>query len=160
MKINLQFFGGRGASSSTSTGKMQRTESRTDELIFGTIVETDDYYDIDGYSNARTLEGALLELAKAVETVDKGEADGLRMAVKYKEYNRVLPARGESGVQYILDYEDVPCASNLLDADIGGEAYGSKRKGKTLAGYENNGYNEYANARYYLHTRIIKRKNN
>lgn len=156
MKINLQFFGGRGASSSTSTGKMQRTESRTDELIFGTIVETNDYYDIDGYSNARTLEGALGDLAKAVETVDKGEAENIRMMIHYKEYDKVLPARGESGVQYILDYQDVPSASNPLDPDIGGKAYGSKRKGRKLSGYENDGYNEYANARYYLHTRIIK----
>lgn len=157
MKINLQYFGGRGATSvSGSTGKMQRTESRTDELIFGTIVETDNYYDIDGYSNARTLEGALRDLANAVETVDKGEAENIRMLIRDKEYSKVLPGKGETGAQYILDYQDVPSASNPLDADLGGIEYGSKRKGRKLAGYENDGYNEYANARYYLHTRIIK----
>ena len=40
--------------------------SYTDELIFGTVQETADYIDIDGYSNARNIKEAYKQLGNSV----------------------------------------------------------------------------------------------
>lgn len=100
-------------------------------LIFGTAHKAPDYIDIDGYSNAKTEEGALRDLAKAVEQYDEGEADAIRGMIKNNEVVQ-FPATKDS--DYILEWEDVPAATK----------------------YNDNGDPEYKDARYYMHTRIIR----
>lgn len=100
-------------------------------LIFGTAHKAPNWIDIDGYSNAKTEEGALRDLAKAVEQYDEGEANAIRSMIKNNEVVQ-FPATKDS--DYILEWEDVPAATK----------------------YNDNGDPEYKDARYYMHTRIIR----
>jgi len=79
-------------------------------IIYGTAMIREDSIDIDGYSNKKTLKGALADLAKAIEKYNKGEADALRSSIKFNEIEQVNTVP-EGGV-YILEYEEVPSASN------------------------------------------------
>lgn len=80
-------------------------------IIFGTAHIAPNYIDIDGYSNKKTVKGALSDLAKALEKYDKGEADSLRSAIKFGETEQVLPDKSLGPAQYILEYEEVPVAT-------------------------------------------------
>ena len=123
-----------------SLGANRNTVNRREEdikgtpLIFGTAVITDTYIDIDGYSNKKTEAGALSDLAKALDKYDKNEADGLRDVIKWNDIQQYSARREEPAAQYILEWEEVPGATRTKD----------------------DGELEYKNARYYLHTRILK----
>lgn len=103
-------------------------------LIFGTAMIRPDSIDIDGYSNKKTIKGALEDLAKALDKYDENEADGLRTAISANEIEQIHAIRGEGSAQYILEYEEVPLASR----------------------YNENEEMEYKPAKWYLHTRIVK----
>ena len=102
-------------------------------IIYGTAAIRPNSIDIDGYSNKKTLKGALSDLAKALEKYDKGEADALRDSIKFGEIGQVKPIEG-GGAQYILEYEEVPSAAR----------------------YNENDEMEYKEAKWYVHTRIIR----
>lgn len=104
---------------------------RNTPLIFATAAIRNDTIDIDGYSNKKTLKGALSDLAKALDKYNQVEADGLRDSIKNNEITQV----NIGGTNYILEYEEVPTASQLN---------------------ERTGEMEYKPAKWYVHTRIIK----
>lgn len=122
-----------------SVGKTPSTPSITEEqikgtpLVFATAMIREDSVDIDGYSNKKTLKGALSDLAKAIEKYNKGEADALRSSIKFNEIEQVNTVP-EGGV-YILEYEEVPSASQYN---------------------EETDEMEYAEGRWYVHTRFGK----
>lgn len=108
-------------------------------LIFGLANVREDYIDIDGYSNKKTLKGALSDLARAIEKYSKVEADGLRSCIKSNEISEIhYDSSCGFPQQYILEYEDVPCASTIV-GDIDNDDFEV----------------EYKDANWYLHTRII-----
>lgn len=104
-------------------------------LIFGRADIHENYIGIDGYSNKKTIEGALSDLAKAVEKYDKGEADFLRAAISNGETMQIHNDRTAGPAQYILEYEEVPSASQYN---------------------EQTGEMEYKNGRWYVYTRIVR----
>ena len=116
-------------------------------LTFGTAHVTDNYVDIDGYSNRKSEKALLNELAKAVEKYDKAEADNLRSAVKFNEITQ-YPASADS--DYILEWEKVPGASRNVDAD-GVDVLLSERDDAF-----DNSTTEEAPANYYVHIRFPK----
>ena len=72
---------------------------------------------LDGYSDRKTLRGALKDLAREVAKIDKGEADGI---TEYMDDTMVMVREGmtnEPGAWYI-EAEEVSCASRFNeDAD-------------------------------------------
>lgn len=103
-------------------------------LIYGTAMIRKDSIDIDGYSNKKTVKGALEDLAKALDKYSKLEADSLRGAISANELEQIHAVRDAGGAQYILEYEEVPGASQWNDA-----------KDEM----------EYKPAKWYVHTRIV-----
>ena len=118
-------------------------------LIFGLtrIDEARGIAWIDGYSNARTLKQAVLQLAKAAEAVCSTEAKGIEGMVECGEIGRFH----DEDCIYVFDYDKVPGACN--DTECNG-VYGSRHNGRTLKDYEVFCGMEYAAARFYLSTRI------
>ena len=104
-------------------------------LIYGMAAIRKGSVDIDGYSNKKTLKGAIKDLAKAVDTFDKGEGDYLRGLVKDNELSMVKPDKTIGANQYILEWENVPSASRFN---------------------EDKDEMEYKDANYYLHIRFLK----
>jgi len=117
-------------------------------LIYGTAHITDNYIDIDGYSNKKTEKGLLGDLAKAVSRYDEGEAQNLRDSVKWNEISQ-YPGN-ENNRDYILEWEDVPSASRNVDAD-GVDTVLSNRD-DTHENFET----ESKPANYYVHIRFPK----
>lgn len=113
-----------------NTFTIRQEDIKGTPLIFGTAVIRQDTIDIDGYSNKKTLKGALADLAKALDKYDKDEADALRSSIKFNEIDPVNTVP-EGGV-YILEYEEVPSATR----------------------YNENDEVEYKSAKWYLHTRV------
>ena len=107
-------------------------------LIFGLANVREEYIDIDGYSNKKTLKGALGDLARALEKYSKAEADALRSNIKFGEISEVHYDKNFDCQQYILEYESVPCASTIV-GDIDNDDFEV----------------EYVEANWYLHTRIV-----
>lgn len=118
-----------------STGKSQMITEPVKGLIFGTANIRKGSIDIDGYSNKKTIAGALKELAKAVDKYYKGEGDYIRDMVKFNEISMSLPDKSAGVDQYIIEWEEVPSASR----------------------YNDNNEVEYKDARWYLHVRFLKR---
>ena len=142
--------------------KVKFKTSYTDELIFGTVQETADYIDIDGYSNARNIKEAYKQLGNALEPYDKENAEYISKEV-YENYktgdNLTFPPRKDEGpAQFILEFEKVPLANNQAKSNEFPEnhTFGNKRKGHKLKGYEINENMESADAKWYLHVRIPK----
>lgn len=86
-------------------------------LIYGTAVITDKYVDIDGYSNKKTEKGMLGDLARAMDDFSKGEADNIRMMVKFNEIEQAPAGRGAPAATYILEWEEVTSAYNWKNED-------------------------------------------
>lgn len=109
-------------------------------LIFGTAMirsatpEWSETVDIDGYSNKKTIAGALKDLAKAVEKYSADEAEVIRDMIKWNEINQAKPAEHYDG-GYILEWEEVPGATRINPVTD---------------------ENEYRDGRWYLHTRIVR----
>lgn len=122
-----------------SVGKTKETHTYEDikgtPLIFGTAHIAPEFIDIDGYSNKKTIKGALSDLAKALDKYDKNEADGLRTAISNDETEQILPSKQDGAGQYILEYEEVPSAARYKE------------------GTEDM---EYKPAKWYVHTRIVR----
>ena len=117
-------------------------------LIFGMANVRKEFIDIDGYSNKKTIAGALSDLAKALDKYDKGEADALRYVIKNKEITQILPDRNIGGAQYLLDWEEVPSASRYVD---------SKGIDSLLSDEDDSTHTiEYKDARWYVHTRVLR----
>ena len=91
-------------------------------LIFGLADVRETYIDIDGYSNKKTLKGALSDLARAIENYSKTEADSLRHCIKSNEISQAHHDRNYDFPQYILEYMDVPCASTIV-GDVNNDDY-------------------------------------
>lgn len=125
----------------------------TEELIFGSTKITPTLITIDGYSNQRTLSGALGELANVLDKFDKGEGDALRTIIKSKDISVIYDEGG-----YSLDFESVPGAVNYMKTadNPHGHTYGDKRKKRKLKGYEVYEDAEYANAKWYVSTTIVR----
>lgn len=141
-----------GSGNISPMNKVKFKTTYTDGLIFGEVKEYADYIDINGYSNATTTKQAYKELASVVENFDKDEADAIRQ-LHDDGGNIVFPPRkGESPAQYILEVEEVTTANNTLE----NHAFGNKRKGRKLKGYEVNNGVESADSRWYLHVRFLK----
>ena len=115
-------------------------------LTFGTAHITDNYVDIDGYSNRKSEKALLNQLAKAVEPYSKSEAENLRNSVKFNEIVQYPGSQGNN--EYILEWENVPGASRNVDAD-GVDVLLSNREDT----YENSSTEE-APANYYVHVRF------
>ena len=115
-------------------------------LTFGTAHITDNYVDIDGYSNRKSEKALLNQLAKAVEPYSKSEAENLRNSVKFNEIVQYPGNQGNN--EYILEWENVPGASRNVDAD-GVDVLLSNREDT----YENSSTEE-APANYYVHVRF------
>lgn len=120
-------------------------------LIFGIAGIRKDTIDIDGYSNKKTEKGALSDLAKAIEKYDKGEADYIRDMISSNEISMVKPDRSIGGSQYLLDWEEVPGASRLVDAN-GVDTILSNRNDT-----DENYTTEYKDANYYVHVRFFRK---
>ena len=120
-------------------------------LTFGMLRETDDFYDVDGYSNKKTEKAMLNQLANAIEKIDKSEAENIRDSVKWNEIVQYKGKDAKPG-EYILEWEDVPSASRYVDAD-GVDSLLSKRDDK-----DDNFDIESAPANYYVHIRMYKHK--
>ena len=103
-------------------------------LVFGTAHITDNFIDIDGYSNKATIKGALGDLARALDKYDKGEADAVRDTIKFDEVAQAKYNKEDGPDQYILEWEEVPNAGRF-NAD---DEYETKP------------------AKWYIHTRILR----
>ena len=115
-------------------------------LTFGTAHITNNYVDIDGYSNRKSEKALLNQLAKAVEPYSKSEAENLRNSVKFNEIVQYPGSQGNN--EYILEWENVPGASRNVDADDI-DVLLSNREDT----YENSSTEE-APANYYVHVRF------
>ena len=104
-------------------------------LVFGLADIRKDYIDIDGYSNKKTLNGAIKDLARAADEFKNGEGDALRENIKDNELVMVKPDKTIGGAQYILEWEEVPQASQIN---------------------EKTDEMEYKDANWYLHLRFIR----
>lgn len=118
-----------------SIGAAKITTEPVKGLIFGTAAIRPNTIDIDGYSNKKTLAGALKELARAVDKYDTGEGDYIRTMVSANEMNPVYPDKNAGPDQYIIEWEEVPSAGRYNAQD----EYETK------------------DANYYLHVRFGKR---
>ena len=132
-------MGSLGANKSSSRPAIITEEITKTPLIFGTAVirpataDRSETVDIDGYSNKKTIAGALKDLAKAAEKYSPGEAEVIRDMIKWNEINQVKPGEHYDG-GYILEWEEVPGATRINP---------------------DTGENEYKDGRWYLHTRIV-----
>lgn len=133
-------MGSVGASRNENNSPRITTEEiKGTPLIFGTAMirsataEQSETVDIDGYSNKKTIAGAIGDLAKAVEKYSKDEADALRDLIKWKELVQIKPGPNYDG-GYILEWEEVPGATRINP---------------------DTNENEYKDGRWYLHTRIV-----
>ena len=131
-----------------STGtKKEEYRIRTEEitgtpLIFADAVirpataENSEMVDIDGYSNKKTLNGAIRDLAKAVAKYNKIEANALLDMIKTGELQQYTPDMytDKSNIGYLLDWEEVGSATRLN---------------------EETDEVEYADGRWYLHVRFV-----
>ncbi len=134
-------MGGRGNSGNrNSTATIKQEEIKGTPLIFGEARIHSNFIDIDGYSNKKTIEGALKDLAKAVAKYDKDEADAITSMIKFDEIVQTKYVSGDGNAQYILEWEEVPSASRYV-----GNNEDSDRE------------IEYKDGRWYLHTRIIRK---
>lgn len=96
-------MGSIGANQGNNTTSTNRREEAVKGLIFGTAIITDNYVDIDGYSNKKSEAAMLRELAKVVRPYSEAEADNLNDIVRFNEMNQI-PYDGGS---YILEWEPV-----------------------------------------------------
>lgn len=115
------------------------------ELTFGIAKITDNYIDIDGYSNKATEKGMLSDMAKAVEKYDYGEANAIRDMIKFNEITQTH-ASSDAGLQYICEWEEVPSAARYVDED-GKDASLSGKEGVEI---------ETKPGKFYCHVRILK----
>lgn len=76
-------------------------------MIFTQTVERENTITIDGYSKAKTVKGAIKDLAKEVAKYSTDEANNLIDGIE--ETINILNQRSE-GCEYWIDCEDVPCA--------------------------------------------------
>ena len=97
-------------------------------MIFTEVRENETFIHIDGYSNKKTLNGALKELAKEVARYNELEASTITDAIKFGEEILV------NTEYYIVEAEEVGCATRYINDE---EA-------------------EYKEANYYLHIMFQK----
>jgi len=102
-------------------------------MIFAGIRETTQFTIIDGYSNNKTVNGALKDLAKEVEKYSKIEANALRDMIKDKSITNLLNVDNGNDCYYI-EYSEVSQASRIV----------------------NDNENEYKDANYYIMIRFVK----
>ena len=134
---------------------------KANALIFGVACITDNYIDIDGYSNCKGLKCALKQLAKAVAFYDVDEAKAILEGYEEaRRYNGDFQVKNGYGAEYILEYEYMEYANNMYNEDNYNDEYsfiyGDKFNGKKLEEYENDGFCESCKANYYLHIRIVR----
>lgn len=105
-------------------------------MIFTDVIERDNSFTIDGYSNRKTIKGAIKEFGKYIAK-NYSEAEGNNL-IEYQEECIQEPSQEDvrNGLtSYFFTIEEVPCASKLnhVTDEI-----------------------EYSEANYYLCIRIIK----
>jgi hypothetical protein len=81
-------------------------------MIFGEIVERENTITIDGYSKAKTLKGAIKDLAKEVAKYSTNEAEGLTAYID--DTIKILNQRNKE-CAYWVDCEEVPCATRYIN---------------------------------------------
>ena len=74
------------------------------------IEERHGMVNMDGYTTSKNFEKAVLDVAKAVAKVDKGEADNLKMYINYGDSPLVKNIEYDA---YCFEMEEVPCASKI-----------------------------------------------
>lgn len=101
-------------------------------LIYPEIRKNDSFAVIDGYSNRKTITGAVNEMGRYIrDNVNKLEGETIL------EYGKasLIPHTPYNNDGYFFEIEDVPCASRLVD--------------------ENSDEIEYTDANWYLVCRIV-----
>jgi len=116
-------------------------------LIFAIAKITSNYIVIDGYSNKSTIKGALRDLSKAVRKYNTDEADGILDMIKFNEIEQI-PAT--LGGDYIIEWEPVSSAARHIDSD--GIDVSLSNRDDTYENFDT----EYADAKWYLMTRIVR----
>ena len=82
-------------------------------MTFPEVRETEKAYIIDGYSNAKTENGALADFGRWISK-NVNEEEG-KAIVQFKK--EMLLSAKESNGDYFLEIEEVPCASKYIDDD-------------------------------------------
>ena len=80
-------------------------------MIFVDTIERTNTITIDGYSKAKTVNGALSDIVRYIKT-HISESDG-QSIIDYKEES-LIPASSSCG-GYFLEIEEVPCAAKYND---------------------------------------------
>lgn len=82
-------------------------------MIFVDTIEKTNTITIDGYSKAKTVNGALSDFGRYVKThISESEGQAI---IDYKE-ECLIPANSSCG-GYFLEIEEVPCATKCNDLD-------------------------------------------
>ena len=82
-------------------------------MTFPEVRETEKAYIIDGYSNAKTENGALADFGRWIaKNVNKEEGEA---TVKFKQETLISSKDSQDG--YFLEIENVPCASRYINDD-------------------------------------------
>jgi len=102
-------------------------------MIFAGVRETTQLTIIDGYSNNKTVNGALKDLAKEVEKYSKIEAEALKDMIKDKSISNILNIDNGNDCYYIECIEVSQAARMINDEE-----------------------NEYKDANFYIMIRFIK----
>ena len=97
---------------------------------------------LDGYSNCKTLRGALKDLAREVAKIDKGEAEAITYALDETLEMVRAGMTNEPGAYYI-EAQEVPSASRFVFLDGDKDNYD-----------EDNVEIEYAEGNWYLYIRF------
>jgi len=102
-------------------------------MIFAGVRETTQFTIIDGYSNNKTVNGALKDLTKEVEKYSKIEAEALRDMIKDKSISNILNIDNGNDCYYVECIEVSQAARIINDEE-----------------------NEYKDANFYTMIRFIK----
>ena len=98
-------------------------------MIFTDMIVRENTITIDGYSNRKTIKGALSDMGRYIrDNVSKSEGEAI---IELREES-LAPASGSDG-GYFLEIEEVPCATRCVNNNL-----------------------EYAEANYYICCRIVK----
>ena len=68
-------------------------------------------YNVDGYSDRKTLSGAIREIGREISKIDAGEGELITKNAHTKEDALSLLVQNTSADTYCFEMEDVPCAS-------------------------------------------------
>jgi len=80
-------------------------------MIFAQTTVRNGLVVIDGYSNKKTIKGAIADLVKEVAKINEAEATNL------KEYGLELLGTTNETDEYYIECEKVCCATNMTEDD-------------------------------------------